>query len=116
MNLEESKRITQRIAQIKKEPYKKYTLRCQKCGEKIRLEIRFYQNKKEIIQYFKYELNTDQNKQLLFNQMDIYQLFNYWWDREKKKLVRRLYGYASKNFKEKAILCDRCRKIEKLKE
>jgi len=112
-------------------PIKQYTIRCQKCGEKLRLEIRLYKtvqtknraSSKEIntrlepFPYiFRYSINTRQDKDLMIPSISISSLLDYWWGKEKKKLVRRVYGYMNMKFKGRGILCDKCLQIEALKE
>jgi len=112
----------------KKEPYKRHGIKCQKCGERIWIECRVYDGKKEIKDggnipnnvYVKFGINTKQNKQLDSIRFDIRYpseyFINYYLKNERKKMIRRIYGNAKRNFKEKMILCNKCIKIEALKE
>jgi len=106
------------------DPYRRYGIKCQKCGERIWLEYRVYNNKKEIKSLgdfprdglrVKFCLNTKQNKELLNTNYRMEYFINYYWKHESKKSVRRLYGTA-RSFREKSLLCNKCIKLERLKE
>ncbi len=106
-----------------KEPFKKYTLKCQNWDNRFKLSMFFNEDKlsndilsDNILSFKINSLQGSKQKDILnWNSISIQALADMYWKLKAKQLVRRCYGMARRT-QEGKLLCDKCYTISKLKE